>query len=155
MKIVSEYESMQIDPRLNDIDDCLYRVAARVLIVQSGKVLLVKEAIGGTWWALPGGGVDHGETVESSLTREVEEELGVPAKDVVSDFQIVHYNIGNVVNAVPRMNLFFKVTVPEKLLKKTDHVVEWKWFARDEFSKLDMHPSYDKAVLVDVIFGDE
>ena len=64
---------MQIDPRLNDIDDCLYRVAARVLIVQDGKVLLVKEAIGGTWWALPGGGVDHGETVESSLVREVEE----------------------------------------------------------------------------------
>jgi hypothetical protein len=29
---------MQIDSRLNDIDDCLYRVAARVLIVQDDKV---------------------------------------------------------------------------------------------------------------------
>lgn len=33
-----------VDPRLNDIDDCLYRVAIRVLVVQNGKVLLVKEA---------------------------------------------------------------------------------------------------------------
>lgn len=144
---------MQIDPRLNNIDDCLYRVAIRVLIMQDNKVLLVKEA-DDDWWALPGGGIDHGETVETSLRREVEEELGVPAKDVVSDFQIVHYNIGNVVNGVPRMNLYFKVSVPEKMLKQTAHVTEWKWFTKDEFLKQDMHPSYDKAVLVAVIFGD-
>lgn len=145
---------MQIDPRLNDIDDCLYRVAARVIIIQEDRVLLVKEAIGGTWWALPGGGIDHGETVESSLVREVEEELGVTAKEVSSDFQIIHYNIGNVVNAVPRMNLYFKASVPEELLKKTDHVEKWAWFTKDEFINLDTHPSYDKATLVEVIFGD-
>ena len=144
---------MQIDPRLNDIDDCLYRVAIRVLIFQNNKVLLVQESQD-MWWAFPGGGVDHGERVESSLVREVEEELGVPAKEVSSDFEIVHYNIGNVVNAVPRMNLFFKAKVPEDLLKKTSHVAEWKWFTRDEFLELDMHPSYDKAKLVDVIFGE-
>lgn len=141
-----------IDPRLNDIDDCLYRVAIRVLIIQNSKVLLVKEA-DDDWWALPGGGVDHGETVESSLVREVEEELGIPVDKVSSDFQIVYYNIGNVVNAVPRMNLFFKAMVPEDLLTRTDHVAEWAWFTKDEFLELEMHSSYDKTMLVDVIFG--
>jgi 8-oxo-dGTP pyrophosphatase MutT (NUDIX family) len=145
---------MQIDPRLNDIDDCLYRVAIRVLIVQQNRLLLVKEE-SDNWWALPGGGVDHGEKIENSLVREVEEELGIPATEVVSDFQIVHYNIGNVVNAIPRMNLFFKASVPESLLKKTDHVSEWHWFTRDEFLRQDMHPSYDKTELVNVIFGEE
>ena len=120
---------MRIDPRLNDIDDCLYRVAIRVLIVQNGKVLLVKEALD-DWWAFPGGGVDHGETVESSLTREIEEELGVPAKEISSDFQIAYYNIGSVVNAIPRMNLYFKASVPEMLIKKTAHVAEWGWFTK-------------------------
>lgn len=142
---------MHIDPRLNDIDDCLYRVAIRVLIVQNEKVLLVKEDTD-MWWALPGGGVDHGETIKSSLVREVEEELGVPAKEVSSDFEIVHYNIGNVVNTIPRMNLFFKASVPEHLLEKTIHVTEWKWCTKDEFLKIDMHPSYDKTTLVTVIF---
>lgn len=143
-----------IDPRLNDIDDCLYRVAIRVLIVQNNRVLLVKES-SDDWWALPGGGVDHGETIESTLVREVEEELGVPATEVSSDFEIVYYNIGNVVNAVPRMNLFFKVSVPEQYLKKTDHVSEWKWFTKDEFLNIDLHASYDKAELVDVVFDNK
>jgi 8-oxo-dGTP pyrophosphatase MutT (NUDIX family) len=143
---------MQIDPRLNDIDDCLYRVAIRVLIVQNDRVLLVKEN-SDEWWALPGGGVGHGETVESSLVREIEEELGVPAKTVSSDFEIVHYNIGNVVNAVPRMNLFFRASVPAEMLANTAHVVEWKWFSKDEFLGSEMNPSYDKQVLADIIFG--
>ncbi|HEU5122083.1 MAG TPA: NUDIX domain-containing protein [Candidatus Saccharimonadales bacterium] len=142
-----------IDPRLNDIDDCLYRVAIRVLIVQDDKVLLVKEA-DDDWWALPGGGVDHGETIESTLVREVEEEVGVSAGEVASDFEIVHYNIGNVVNAVPRMNLFFKATVPEASLKKTDHVAEWKWVTRGEFLKMDLNLSYDKTELAKIIYED-
>lgn len=142
---------MTIDPRLNDIDDCLYRVAVRVLIVQENKVLLVKEA-SDAWWAFPGGGVDHGETVESSLAREVQEELGVPAKEVLSDFQIVCYDIGNVVNGVPRLNLFFKVSVPAELIQKTAHVIEWGWFTKKEFLELHMHSSYNKAKLVNVIF---
>lgn len=142
-----------IDPRLNDIDDCLYRVAIRVLVVQDNKVLLVKEA-DDDWWALPGGGVDHGETIESTLVREVEEELSVPADKVSSDFEIVYYNIGNIVNAVPRMNLFFKATMPEEQLGKTDHVSEYKWFTKDEFLTQDLHASFDKAALAKVIFED-
>lgn len=143
---------MDIDPRLNEIDDCLYRVAARVLVVNDDKVLLIKEAAEG-WWALPGGGIEHGEAVESTVTREIEEELGVPASEVSSDFEIVYYNIGNVVSAVPRMNLFFKVSVPVTSLKKTEHVSEWKWFTKDEFMNQDLHASYDKSRLVDVIFA--
>jgi len=142
---------MQIDPRLNDIDDCLYRVAIRLLIIQDNKVLLVKES-SDDWWAFPGGGVDHGETVESTLTREIEEELGVPAKEVSSDFQIAYYNIGAVVNAVPRMNIYFKASVPEELLQKTSHVAKWKWFTKDEFLESNLNSSYDKSKLVDVIF---
>jgi 8-oxo-dGTP pyrophosphatase MutT (NUDIX family) len=144
---------MEVDIRLKDIDDCLYRVAARVLIVQDNKVLLVRESTEGMQWSIPGGGVDHGETVKLSLTREIEEELGVAAEEVSSDFEIVYYSIGSIVNGVPRMNLFFKASVPKQSLKKNDHTSECVWFTKDEFTGLDMHPSYNKAELGDIIFN--
>jgi 8-oxo-dGTP pyrophosphatase MutT (NUDIX family) len=144
---------MQIDSRLNEIDDCLYRVAARVLIVQNDKVLLVQETPE-MWWAFPGGGVDHGETIESTLVREIQEELGMPVKKISSDFRIAYYDIGSIVNGVPRMNLYYRASLPEELLKKTNHVAKWKWFTKDEFFKLELNPSYDKAKMVKVIFDD-
>jgi 8-oxo-dGTP pyrophosphatase MutT (NUDIX family) len=142
---------MKVDQRLNNIDDCLYRVAIRVLVIQDKKILLVKENEG--WWAFPGGGVDHGETVEDTLAREIEEELGVPASEVLSDFQIAYYNLGTIVNGIPRMNLYFKVSIPENSLHKTDHVALWQWFTKEEFMKADLNTSYDKAKLAEVVFN--
>lgn len=143
---------MDIDPRLEKIDDSLYRVAVRALIVSDNKILIVKELDGGDWWAIPGGGVDYGESLKDCLLREIGEEIGVQSSSVSSDFQIVHYNIGKVVNGVPRMNVFFKVSVPENEIIKTDDVEKWEWFTRNEFMELGLNPSYDKAELADVIF---
>lgn len=56
-----------------------FRLAARaVLLDPDDHVLLARfEFPGGTVWALPGGGIDPGETVEDCLRRELREELGV------------------------------------------------------------------------------
>jgi 8-oxo-dGTP diphosphatase len=144
---------MQVDPRLEEIDDSLYRVAVRALITSGNKMLAVKEVDGGDWWAIPGGGVDYGESLRECLLREINEEIGVSSSSVSSDFQIVHYTIGKIVNGVPRMNIFFKVSVPEDEITKTDHVEKWEWFTQDEFMQLDMNPSYDKAGLSKIIFA--
>ena len=114
-------------------------------------MLLVKEKSDG-WWALPGGGVDYGETVEKSLVREIVEELGVPAEEISLDLQIAYYNIGKIVNAVPRMNLFFKASMPAAELRKTSHIEEWAWFGKKEFLSVSLHASYSKAELAEVIF---
>jgi len=143
---------MDIDPRLEVIDDSLYRVAVRALIVTDNKILAVKEVDSDDWWAIPGGGVDYGESLKDCLLREIEEEIGVSTSSVSGDFQIVHYNIGKVVNGVPRMNVYFKVSVPSDGIIKTDHVEKWGWFTRDEFMGLAMNPSYDKDELAKIIF---
>src|SRR5260221_11029127 len=53
-----------------------YRVSVKALIKDDqGRLLLVKED-DDPWWGLPGGGIDHGETIEQGLRRELSEEVG-------------------------------------------------------------------------------
>lgn len=53
-----------------------YRVSAKAVIRSAaGEVLVVKEHQ--DKWELPGGGLDHGESVHDCLQRELCEELGI------------------------------------------------------------------------------
>lgn len=143
---------MKIDERLNKIDDCLYRVATKAIITNNNKVLLVKE-IPEKWWGFPGGGVDHGETFETSLIRELKEELGVNDDAVSTDFDVAHITIGGVVEGVPRVNVFYKVYIQGSVIRKTKEVDEWGWFTQKEFIDLNMSPSYaDRSKLADIIW---
>lgn len=51
-----------------------YRVSVKAKINFNGKILLVKED--GKKWDLPGGGVEHFETIQEALIRELTEEIG-------------------------------------------------------------------------------
>lgn len=63
--------------QLNDPDrtDYLYRISLKAVIYdQEGKLLVTDEA--GRGWHLPGGGIEHGETIEQGFRRELKEEIG-------------------------------------------------------------------------------
>jgi len=53
------------------------RIRAAAIILRGSKILLARhEKEGRSYWVLPGGGVDFGETVGEALVREVREEAG-------------------------------------------------------------------------------
>lgn len=59
----------------------IYRVVAKALITdENDRILVVKEKQ--DFWSLPGGGLEHGETAQDCLKREIQEEIGI------SDVQI-------------------------------------------------------------------
>jgi 8-oxo-dGTP diphosphatase len=67
------------------------RTATAVIPFPSDKILLVKRCTVPFrgYWALPGGRVDPGETVEQTIVREVEEETGL---DVIVVSKIGEYH---------------------------------------------------------------
>ncbi|HSE29731.1 MAG TPA: NUDIX hydrolase [Candidatus Saccharimonadales bacterium] len=57
--------------------DYLYRISLKCLVQnEKGEVLVVKET-GRDWWDLPGGGMDHGENIKSTIAREMKEEVNL------------------------------------------------------------------------------
>ena len=60
------------------------RTVAAIIEFPNNKILLVKRAtvVFKGYWALPGGRVDTGETVEQTVVREVKEETGLHVKIV-------------------------------------------------------------------------
>ena len=59
-----------------------YRVSVKAKINFNGKILLVKED--GKKWDLPGGGIEHYETIDEALKRELTEEIGVSEFSIIS-----------------------------------------------------------------------
>jgi len=54
----------------------IYRVVAKALITdENDKILVVKEKQ--NFWSLPGGGLEHGESAQDCLKREIKEEIGI------------------------------------------------------------------------------
>lgn len=52
-----------------------FRVAVNAIIERADRYLLARRRDIG-WWHLVGGGLEHGETIEQGLLREVREEIG-------------------------------------------------------------------------------
>lgn len=53
----------------------LFRVSLKAVVLSSdGHVLVVKEH-GRDWWDIPGGGMEHGESIKDALARELYEEV--------------------------------------------------------------------------------
>ena len=87
------------------------RLAARALILQGDRLLLVNAYPGGRsdLWCAPGGGVESGASLPDNLAREVDEEcglrvvVGVPA--LINEFHDPRTGFHQV-------DLFFRCTVP-------------------------------------------
>ncbi len=73
--------------------NAIYRVSAKAVIKKENKILLVNED---GFFELPGGGIDHGESLEVALKRELIEEVGVKESDNF-DYKIIgiqqHYDL--------------------------------------------------------------
>jgi ADP-ribose pyrophosphatase YjhB (NUDIX family) len=99
-------------------------VSAKIIVIQDGKLLMTIES--NDKYSLPGGGIDHGETISGALDRELKEELGLSPDHVDIDPLPVHIVNDGVSKGIPKFILFFKARLlqPEAL---THADVQYEW----------------------------
>ncbi len=116
-------------------------LAASALVKHDGKILLVRRRYepGVGRWALPGGIVEYGETVEAAAVREVKEETNV-------DFEIERllgvYNLilKNEDKTVKKQYVIvcFEGVGKTFQLKPNHEVLDLGWFKPEEIGKLQL-----------------
>ena len=118
----------------------LFRVTQKALMVSGGKILILKRALNEKsfpgLWDLPGGRLEHGESLEESLMREVKEETNLSVKilNLVSAFSTeVKDGFG--------VFLIYRCKKNSDVIKicEEDHS-EYKWETKEEIIKLEKTP---------------
>ena len=91
------------------------RVAAKAIVMRGGRLLITRNVDAeGTFFLLPGGGQEHGESLPVALRREVMKEVGAPVE--VHDLVLVRDYIARnhefaQEGDVHQLELFFRCTL--------------------------------------------
>lgn len=129
----------QVNPALNAITSSLFRVSAKLLVIQDSKLLVVKEDQG--WYGLPGGGVDHGEDIIEGLVREISEEVGqIINHSDVNPTPVIVNSIG-LFDGIPRLTLVYTQVSEAPAIAPNHSELTYAWVSPDEFSSLALAPN--------------
>lgn len=141
------------------------RIRARVcgICLIDNKILLARHSgLGesGTLWLPPGGGVEFGESLESALVREFDEEAGLNID--VDRFLFIHEFLGGTLHA---LEFFFSVTkisgemtlgADPELPKSNQMLVELRLFDSDELKAIppgQKHQIFSKVTHFEDLFA--
>lgn len=129
-------------------------VLSRAVVIDQGHILLCKTLdLPVPFYFLPGGHVEHGESVEATVLRELEEEAGVKGtvKRLLGCLEH-HFEPGhNSICHNHEYNFIFEVTSPflcsqVKVPQRETHI-ELQWIEMKTLSHIDFRPDLLKILL--------
>lgn len=124
---IGHNKNMNKNPRISEPTDGQIECIARAIIIDGDKLLLCRP-IDKNYYFLPGGHVEFGESAETCLRREIDEELGVAAKDVrVVGFVDNIYEDERFVNVRHEINLLFEANLTDNAIHPEEKHIEIKW----------------------------
>lgn len=135
--------------------------AAAIVRHEDGRVLLHRLEHD-AFWALPGGGIEPGESAAQAITRELQEELNIAValEDlafVVENFfnhaGMAYHEIGLYLRARPLPGSFLDVSAgPYEGVEGARKLV-FAWFDREQLAGLDLRPAFLRSALTQETVG--
>lgn len=119
-----------------------YRTSIKALIFDENKNILLTKVEGINKWDFPGGGMDWGETPQTCLAREIQEEMGI-LTTWISDYP--SYFIPD----QSESDIWFTFTMYEAKLehlnfKPSDECIEVRFFSPEEAMKENVYSNVRK-----------
>lgn len=122
------------------------RVRVALLIVRDGEILLVRhEKRGKSYWLLPGGGVEYGETLQQAACREAREETGFEVR--VGDLALIWETLAPD-GSRHGLNMCFQATIEGGCLQteQDERLREAVFLPLQRMATLAMHPPLDEPI---------
>lgn len=113
------------------------------VVLDDERILLIQRSDNGKW-ALPGGGIEIGESVRDALVREVREETGIEVEvtgivGVYSDpAHVIAYDDGEVRQ---QFSICLAARPTGGTLRNSSESTSVRWVPLSEWERLDMHPA--------------
>ena len=135
-----------------------FRYRAGGLLIHDGKVLFVKNAVGGYFYIL-GGGVHMGETSEHCIEREFLEETGIHAKAERIAVVCENFFRGEFGEDCHVLEFYYLMTAETDAIehcKSTSDIGEnLVWLAVEQIPECDIKPDFIKKSIREIICGSE
>ncbi|MBN2754016.1 MAG: NUDIX hydrolase [Candidatus Goldbacteria bacterium] len=122
------------------------RVAGICLDKKNRLLLVNHQKNGKSYWLLPGGGVEYGETLHEALKREFMEEMSLNIKKA-GELLFVNDSIypGGKRHVI---NMYFKVRVSGVLKPNPDHILKNAvYMEKSEFKKILFYPDIKNDIM--------
>ncbi len=135
------------------------RVAGRAIIIHENKLLLNKnQKYGDIYYTLPGGGQEHGETIEETVIRECREEVGAEVKVLnlcfVRDYISSSHEFADLDPEFHQIELIFKCKLisfdQDEASETDDYQIGIEWL---NISDLRGYNIYPKSIVDHIIAG--
>lgn len=129
-----------------------FELIARAVVREGTQVLLAHPA-GRSWYFLPGGHVELGESAVAALRRELHEELGVPDVEVGDLVAVTENRYGDDRGDHHELNLVFEVAARGIEDRSREVHIGFSWVEQDELAGLRIRPEAVARILRDGLDG--